>query len=51
MRVISANSHFHGAIEEQLLRALQLRAYRCCDCGKRFYGRRASSRSPLSRAA
>jgi len=28
-----------GGIEQQVLRMLHLRAYRCCDCGRRFYGR------------
>lgn len=46
-----ANSHFRGTIEEQVLRTLHLHAYRCCDCGKRFYGRRGAFRSPSSRAA
>jgi len=41
-----ARSHFRGVIEQRLLRTLHLHAYRCCDCGKRFY-----SRSPRPRAA
>jgi hypothetical protein len=40
-----AKSHIRGAIEEQILRAFRLSAYRCCDCDKRFYGRRATPRS------
>jgi len=46
-----AHSRFRGVIEGQLLRTFHLDAYRCCDCGKRFYGRSGPSRSPSSRAA
>jgi hypothetical protein len=41
-----AKSHVRGAIEDQILRAFRLSVYRCCDCDKRFYGRRATPRSP-----
>jgi len=46
-----AHSRLRGVIEQQFLRTLRLDAYRCCDCGKRFYGRSGPSRSHSSRAA
>jgi len=46
-----AHSRHRGAIEEQVLRTIRLDAYRCCDCGKRFYGRSGSSRSDSPQAA
>jgi len=46
-----AHSRFRRVIEGQLLRTFHMDAYRCCDCGTRFYGRSGSSRSSSSRAA
>jgi hypothetical protein len=31
-------SHRRGAIEKYLLRAINVRVYRCDDCNSRFYG-------------
>jgi hypothetical protein len=45
-----AKSH-SGVIEQQVLRMLHLRAYRCCECGRRFYGRRPLLFVELKRAS
>jgi DNA-directed RNA polymerase subunit RPC12/RpoP len=33
-----ARSHRRGPIEKYLLRAINVRVYRCDDCNSRFYG-------------
>jgi len=35
-------SHRRCAVERYLLRAIQVRPFRCVNCDARFYGRRAS---------